>query len=90
MIPHVWFLMDLPEPLASDRSVVAMHTRAAKEALGIELVRHHERRMPGHFSRGAHSKYRHANRKLGWILTKRNAWGSDTDIVASGREADDA
>lgn len=85
MIPAMSFIIDLPEPLSSHRSIVAMHTRVAKECLRLEALRHHERRFPGKFVRSAHAKYGFVRRKQSWIFSKRNIWGSDTDLVASGR-----
>jgi hypothetical protein len=79
------FRLELPEPLLDGRAFERLHERCVKEALRLELVNHHRRRLPLHFQASNRTKYRHQERKPGWKAKKMNVYGSRTDLVASGR-----
>lgn len=62
-----------------------VHNRAAKEAMRITMLDHHQKRLPGHFKRGNRAKYKHVRRKPDYRSIKQFKTGSTTDIVHSGR-----
>lgn len=83
-VPTVRATIAAPEPLLNERSFLRIHNRCAKDALREEGVKHHKERLPGHFTRSAHGKYGHQDRKPAYIRFKARRYRSVTDLVKSG------
>lgn len=61
------------------------HNKIGKEAVRRALLTHHEKRIPGHFRRGAHQKYGYADRSPSYRHYKQRRYGSSIDLVMTGR-----
>lgn len=59
----------------------------ARVAMGAELVKHHNTRIPQHFKLGAHNKYGYATRKASTMKKKERYWKKNyaLDLVRSGQ-----
>lgn len=64
------------------------HDRIAKQAVHDVLDIHWSRRIPGHFQRPAHGKYKYAERSKRYRFRKQKKYGSSIDLVMSGRTRD--
>lgn len=62
-----------------------LHNAIAKDAVRDTLVKHHRRRIPGHFQRPAHGKYGYAQRSPRYRAAKQKKYGSSIDLVRTGR-----
>ncbi|HEY2840543.1 MAG TPA: hypothetical protein VGJ26_15410 [Pirellulales bacterium] len=67
------------------RGQLRVWNNIAKSAMSEELVKHHKRRIPGHFKRGAASKYGYMRRTDKYQQIKFKIWRSETDLVKTGR-----
>lgn len=61
------------------------HNRITKQATREELVEHHQRRIPGHFTRAAHGRYGYKPRQPRYIFLKAKRFGNQLDLVQTGK-----
>lgn len=61
----------------------------SRNALGDELLKHHQQRIPKHFQLGAHAKYGYAERKGSTKKKKKNYWKvhPENDQLRSGAQS---
>jgi hypothetical protein len=89
VLPTVRATIVAPEPLLNERSFLRLHNRCAKEALRDEGLNHWKTRIPGHFSRSAHSRYGYQARSQRYMRIKARRWRSVTDLVKTGHLKND-
>lgn len=85
MLPNLFFTFEYPDVLNDTQGVQRLHNKVGKEALRLELINHHKKRLPLHFDQNNRSKYNHKPRKEKYKYAKYIKYRSATDLVASGR-----
>src|SRR4051794_35425706 len=89
MLPQLRVALIAPEPLLDDRSFIRIHNKAAKLALRDEAQTHWKKRIPGHFTASAGSKYGYKERQPKYRAIKKSRYGVNIDLVASGHTRDE-
>jgi hypothetical protein len=84
-IPEVGFVIVMPEWLRSSARLERLHAQASKEAARVVMMTHWRKRIPGHFTTQARSKYQHKERLRSTKAKKRKFYGSRTDLVKTSR-----
>jgi hypothetical protein len=77
-------VLELPAILDSGTRFQRDHKQWVKDALRREMVKHHKKRIPGHFKQSARSKYKHKPRKRRYMAWKRKVHKSARDLVMTG------
>lgn len=83
---HFGFEVDVPR--RPEELARRDHNRFVKESLRECLKEHHEKRIPGHFTKSAHQKYHYIRRSEKYMRWKARRFHSTTDLVKTGASRD--
>jgi hypothetical protein len=76
--------LEIDTPTRPEDIAKRHHNRFAKEAMKRVLTTHHEKRIPGHFTKAAHQKYGYKTRTLKYMKAKARKYHSTTDLIKTG------